>query len=143
MKLLLIALPFVLLLAGMPIFLILLVTASLSLVLVMNVPLTAVPQMMFGAIDKFALLAVPFGCRLQGWRVREGAVHGGAQLRDPLREALHADEGPAAEADRLRVPRAERRPADAEAHRRPLPRRQPAPRLRIESFWHLSHKFRR
>ena len=60
MKLLLIALPFVLLFAGMPIFLILLVTATLSLVFVMNVPLTAVPQMMFGSIDKFALLAVPF-----------------------------------------------------------------------------------
>jgi C4-dicarboxylate transporter DctM subunit len=59
-KLLLIALPFALLFAGMPIFLILLVTAALALVFVMNVPLTAVPQMMFGAIDKFALLAVPF-----------------------------------------------------------------------------------
>lgn len=60
MKLLLIALPFVLLFAGMPIFIILLATATLALVLVMNVPLTAVPQMMFGSIDKFALLAVPF-----------------------------------------------------------------------------------
>jgi C4-dicarboxylate transporter DctM subunit len=59
-KLVLIALPFVLLFAGMPIFVILLVTTMLALVLVMNVPLTAVPQMMFGAIDKFALLAVPF-----------------------------------------------------------------------------------
>jgi C4-dicarboxylate transporter DctM subunit len=60
MKALLIALPFLLLLAGMPIFLILLVTATLALALVMNVPLTAVPQMMFGSIDKFSLLAVPF-----------------------------------------------------------------------------------
>ena len=60
MKLLLVALPFVLLFAGMPIFIILLVTSMLALVLVMNVPLAAVPQMMFGAIDKFSLLAVPF-----------------------------------------------------------------------------------
>jgi C4-dicarboxylate transporter, DctM subunit len=59
-KALLIALPFVLLLAGLPIFLILLTTATLALLLVMNVPLTAVPQMMFGSIDKFSLLAVPF-----------------------------------------------------------------------------------
>ena len=48
MKLLLIALPFLLLFAGMPIFIILLTTAMLALVFVMNVPLTAVPQMMFG-----------------------------------------------------------------------------------------------
>jgi len=60
MKLALIALPFVLLFAGMPIFIILLTTATLALVLVMNVPLTGVPQMMFGAIEKFSLLAVPF-----------------------------------------------------------------------------------
>ena len=60
MKLLLIALPFLLLFAGMPIFIILLTTAMLALVFVMNVPLTAVPQMMFGSIDKFSLLAVPF-----------------------------------------------------------------------------------
>jgi C4-dicarboxylate transporter DctM subunit len=60
MKALLIALPFVLLLAGMPIFLILLVTTTLALLFVMNVPLAAVPQMMFGSIDKFSLLAVPF-----------------------------------------------------------------------------------
>ena len=60
MKALLIALPFVLLLAGLPIFIILLTTATLALLFVMNVPLTAVPQMMFGSIDKFSLLAVPF-----------------------------------------------------------------------------------
>ena len=60
MNLVLIALPFVLLFAGTPIFVILLVTASLALALVMNVPLAGVPQMMFGSIDKFSLLAVPF-----------------------------------------------------------------------------------
>jgi C4-dicarboxylate transporter, DctM subunit len=60
MKAFLIALPFLLLLAGVPIFLILLVTTTLALLFVMNVPLAAVPQMMFGSIDKFSLLAVPF-----------------------------------------------------------------------------------
>jgi C4-dicarboxylate transporter, DctM subunit len=60
MKTLLIALPFVLLFAGMPIFIILLTTAMLALMFVMNIPLAAVPQMMFGSIDKFSLLAVPF-----------------------------------------------------------------------------------
>ena len=60
MKALLIALPFLLLLAGTPIFLLLLITTMLALALVMNVPLAAVPQMMFGSIDKFSLLAVPF-----------------------------------------------------------------------------------
>jgi C4-dicarboxylate transporter DctM subunit len=53
-------LPFVLLALGTPIFLILLVTTIVLLAFFMNVPYTVVPQMMFGSIDKFALLAVPF-----------------------------------------------------------------------------------
>src|ERR1700675_1165065 len=52
--------PFALLALGLPIFLILLVTAIVLLAFFMNVPYTVVPQMMFGSIDKFALLAVPF-----------------------------------------------------------------------------------
>jgi C4-dicarboxylate transporter DctM subunit len=52
--------PFGLLALGMPIFLILLVTAIVLLAFFMNVPFTVVPQTMFGSIDKFALLAVPF-----------------------------------------------------------------------------------
>jgi C4-dicarboxylate transporter DctM subunit len=52
--------PFALLALGMPIFLILLVTAVVLLALFVNVPYTVMPQMMFGSIDKFALLAVPF-----------------------------------------------------------------------------------
>ena len=52
--------PFALLALGVPIFLILLVTVIVLLVAFMNVPYTVVPQMMFGSIDKFALLAVPF-----------------------------------------------------------------------------------
>ncbi len=52
--------PFALLALGVPIFLILLVTVIVLLVGFMSVPFTVVPQMMFGSIDKFALLAVPF-----------------------------------------------------------------------------------
>jgi C4-dicarboxylate transporter DctM subunit len=52
--------PFALLALGVPIFLILLVTVIVLLACFMTVPFTVVPQMMFGSIDKFALLAVPF-----------------------------------------------------------------------------------
>jgi C4-dicarboxylate transporter DctM subunit len=52
--------PFVLLALGLPIFLILLVTAIVLLAFFVNVPFTVIPQMMFGSIDNFALLAVPF-----------------------------------------------------------------------------------
>ncbi|MBW8905785.1 MAG: TRAP transporter large permease [Betaproteobacteria bacterium] len=60
MKALVTALPLLLLAAGTPIFVILLVTAIVALYFFMHVPLTAVPQMMFGSLDKVALLAVPF-----------------------------------------------------------------------------------
>jgi len=53
-------LPFALLLAGVPVFLILIVTSILALAFGIHVPLSAVPQMMFGSLDKFSLLAVPF-----------------------------------------------------------------------------------
>ena len=53
-------LPFTLLALGVPIFLILLVTAIVLLAFFVNVPFTVIPQTMFGSIDKFALLAVPF-----------------------------------------------------------------------------------
>jgi C4-dicarboxylate transporter DctM subunit len=52
--------PLVLLLAGFPFFLILLATAAIVLVLFAGVPTTAVHQVMFGSLDKYALLAVPF-----------------------------------------------------------------------------------
>jgi C4-dicarboxylate transporter DctM subunit len=52
--------PFTLLALGLPIFVILLVTVIVLLAFFMNVPFTVVPQTMFGSIDKFALLAVPF-----------------------------------------------------------------------------------
>jgi len=52
--------PFTLLALGLPVFLILLVTVIVLLTFFMNVPFTVIPQTMFGSIDKFALLAVPF-----------------------------------------------------------------------------------
>jgi C4-dicarboxylate transporter DctM subunit len=52
--------PLVLMLLGFPLFLVLLSTAAVVLLLFMNVPLSAVPQIMFSSVDKFSLLAVPF-----------------------------------------------------------------------------------
>jgi C4-dicarboxylate transporter, DctM subunit len=54
------AVPVVLLLAGFPIFVVLLATVAVALVLFMNVPVAALHQNLFGAVDSFALLAIPF-----------------------------------------------------------------------------------
>src|SRR5207237_325349 len=53
-------LPVVLLLIGFPIYVVLLAAVSVALVFYMHVPLAALHQNLFGAIDAFALLAVPF-----------------------------------------------------------------------------------
>ena len=53
-------LPFVLLLIGFPIFLLLLVTSLVILVCFFAVPMTVVPQIIFNSLNKFPLLAVPF-----------------------------------------------------------------------------------
>jgi C4-dicarboxylate transporter, DctM subunit len=53
-------LPVVLLLLGFPIFVVLLAAVTVALVFFVNVPLAALHQNLFGAIDAFALLAVPF-----------------------------------------------------------------------------------
>jgi C4-dicarboxylate transporter, DctM subunit len=53
-------LPVALLFAGFPIYLVLLASVSVALVFFMNVPLAALHQNLYGAIDSFALLAVPF-----------------------------------------------------------------------------------
>lgn len=55
-----VALPVVLLVLGFPIFLVLLATSAAVLVFFVDVPATVIHQVMFGSIDKFALLAVPF-----------------------------------------------------------------------------------
>ena len=53
-------LPFVLLLLGFPIFLLLLITSLVVLVFFFDVPLTVVHQIIFNSLNKYALLAVPF-----------------------------------------------------------------------------------
>lgn len=52
--------PLLLLLLGFPIFVILLAASACLLMVFMNVPYAVAHQSLFGAIDKFSLLAVPF-----------------------------------------------------------------------------------
>lgn len=52
--------PLVLLAFGFPIFVILLATSAIVLMLFLDIPMTVTHQVMFGSIDKFALMAVPF-----------------------------------------------------------------------------------
>ena len=52
--------PTVLLLFGAPVFLVLLTASAATVLFVMDVPVEALHQTLFGAIDSFALLAVPF-----------------------------------------------------------------------------------
>ncbi len=52
--------PFVLLLLGFPIFLVLLTGLAATLIFINGVPLAALHQNLFGTIDSFSLLAVPF-----------------------------------------------------------------------------------
>jgi len=52
--------PVVLLLIGFPIFLVLLTGVSVALIWVMNVPLAALHQNLFGSINAYALLAIPY-----------------------------------------------------------------------------------
>jgi C4-dicarboxylate transporter DctM subunit len=56
----LVVVPLVLLLLGFPIFLVLLTAATAMVVFVMNVPPVVLHPNMFGTINQFALLAVPF-----------------------------------------------------------------------------------
>src|SRR6202521_3423478 len=53
-------LPIVLLIIGFPIFLILLVTAVVAVLTVADIPTQALQTYMFGSLDNFPLLAVPF-----------------------------------------------------------------------------------
>ncbi len=55
-----IALPIVLLVLGFPVFLVLLATSVAVLVFFSNDPATVIHQVMFDAVSKFALIAVPF-----------------------------------------------------------------------------------
>lgn len=53
-------LPILLLIAGFPVFLVLLTAAAVSILIHFNVPPTILHQVVFGTLDSFALLAVPF-----------------------------------------------------------------------------------
>ncbi len=53
-------LPFVLLLLGFPIFLLLFITSLVVLVGFFNVPMTVIHQIIFNSLNKYPLLAVPF-----------------------------------------------------------------------------------
>jgi C4-dicarboxylate transporter, DctM subunit len=57
---LMLVLPLALMVLGLPFFLVLLSTATLAIVWCTSVPPAAIPQIMFGSIGNFALLAVPF-----------------------------------------------------------------------------------
>ena len=56
----LVVLPLILLIAGFPVFLVLLSAAAVSVLIHFNVPPTILHQVLFGTLDSFALLAVPF-----------------------------------------------------------------------------------
>ena len=60
LTLVLVVLPLALLVLGLPIFLVLLTTSVVVLLFFLDVPTIIIHQQMFGSIDKFALLAVPF-----------------------------------------------------------------------------------
>lgn len=53
-------LPFLLLLIGFPIFLVLLSSVTVALVFYMNVPLAVLHQNLFGSVNSFSLLSIPF-----------------------------------------------------------------------------------
>ena len=56
----LVLLPALLMLLGQPIFLVLLAGSAATMVLLMKVPLVALPQTMFASVNAYALLALPF-----------------------------------------------------------------------------------
>jgi C4-dicarboxylate transporter DctM subunit len=52
--------PAILLILGLPIFVVLILTSLAAIVTVAHVPLQAIQTYMFGSLDNFPLLAVPF-----------------------------------------------------------------------------------
>lgn len=68
----LLAIPGALFVAGLPIYIVLLAGAALALVLFMSVPPVALHQVMFGGVDNYALLAVPFFIFAGDLMVRSG-----------------------------------------------------------------------
>src|SRR6202161_2363690 len=53
-------LPAILLIAGLPIFVVLILTSAAAILFVAHVPTQAIQTYMFGSLDNFPLLAVPF-----------------------------------------------------------------------------------
>ena len=53
-------LPIILMVIGLPIFLVLILTSLAAIVFVADVSTTAIPTYMFGSLDNFPLLAVPY-----------------------------------------------------------------------------------
>src|SRR4051812_48430804 len=53
-------LPAILMLLGLPIYLVLILTSMAAIVFVADIPLVAIPTYMFGSLDNFPLLAVPY-----------------------------------------------------------------------------------
>src|SRR6202021_4280558 len=53
-------LPAILLILGLPIFVVLVLTSTAAIVFVAHVPAQAIQTYMFGSLDNFPLLAVPF-----------------------------------------------------------------------------------
>ena len=84
--------PAALLLLGFPLYLVLLAAVCVALVFFMNIPYAALHQNLFGAIDVFALLAVPFfiyagelmGRGSVARRIVEAVQTGAAPLRGSL-----------------------------------------------------------
>jgi C4-dicarboxylate transporter DctM subunit len=83
----LVVLPVALLLAGFPIYIVLLAAASTALVFLMNVPLAVLHQTLYGAIDSFALLAVPFF-------LYAGELMGRGSVAGRIVDAVQAGVGP-------------------------------------------------
>jgi len=54
------ALPALLMMLGLPIFAVLVLTSLAAIVFVADVPTSAIPTYMFGSLDNFPLLAVPY-----------------------------------------------------------------------------------
>ena len=78
-------LPIILLVLGFPIFVVLLTSVTVALVFFMNLPFAALHQTMYGAIDAFALLAVPFFL-YAGEIMGRGSI--ARRLVDPMQAAM-------------------------------------------------------
>ncbi len=79
--------PAVLLLLGFPLYLVLLTAACAALVFFMNIPYAVLHQNLFGAIDIFALLAVPFF-------IYAGELMGRGSVARRLVDVVQAGAGP-------------------------------------------------